>query len=228
MSTAVPQEMTSVFRDVEFVTNTEPRVPCVLILDRSGSMSIGNKIGQLNHGLRLYQQELAADELARKRVETAIVEFGPVNVRCPFTIVDSFEPPMLTADNSTPMGAAILHALQLVRQRKLEYKAAGVSYYRPWLFLITDGMPDPGDPWQQAAQEIRAGHDRREFLFHAVGVDDADFSVLSQLAPYGPKRLGDLKFKELFRWLTASLKSVSSSSVGTSVALPPTDGWSMA
>jgi uncharacterized protein YegL len=61
----------------DFAENPEPRVACVLLLDVSGSMA-GSAIAELNAGLTTYKDELAADSLASKRVEVAVVTFGSV------------------------------------------------------------------------------------------------------------------------------------------------------
>src|SRR5580704_3877015 len=61
----------------DFADNPEPRCPCLLILDTSGSMS-GPPIAELNAGTRTFKDELSADSMASKRVEVAIVGFGPV------------------------------------------------------------------------------------------------------------------------------------------------------
>src|SRR5580658_8076240 len=68
------------FEASEFAENPEPRVPCVLLLDVSGSMS-GQPIAELNEGLVTLKDTLSADSLASKRAEIAIVTFGgTVNV----------------------------------------------------------------------------------------------------------------------------------------------------
>jgi len=64
------------FSDVSFVDNPEPRCRCVLVLDTSGLM-YGARTDQLNAGLKQFQKELAADAIASKRVEIAVMTFGP-------------------------------------------------------------------------------------------------------------------------------------------------------
>src|ERR1700731_4706903 len=61
--------------DVEFADNPEPRCPCVLLLDTSGSMR-GQPIRALADGLATFREELLKDVLARRRVEVAIVTFA--------------------------------------------------------------------------------------------------------------------------------------------------------
>ena len=169
-----------------------------------------------------------SDSMATQRVEVSVITFGPVKVVSEFETADLFQPPTLEATGDTPMGAAITQGLDMLEARKNTYKQAGVSYYRPWVFLITDGGPT--DSWHSAAERVRLGDspDRKAFSFFAVGVEDADMSALSQIcSPHRPPlKLKGLSFRELFSWLSSSLGGVARSQPGQLVALPAPTGWS--
>ncbi|MEB3884418.1 VWA domain-containing protein [Lyngbya sp. CCY1209] len=211
---------------VEFAENPEPRCPCVLLLDTSASMQ-GEPIDALNEGLMAFRNDLSRDELAKKRVEIAVISFdNRVQIAQDFVTADRFEPPILTAQGQTFMGTAIAEALDLIASRKAEYRSNGITYYRPWVFMITDGEPqgESDRVTEQAANRIRDEEANKQVAFFAVGVEGANMERLAEIVQRTPLKLKGLDFREMFIWLSASMQTVSHSKVDEQVALPP-PGW---
>lgn len=239
------------FEASEFAENPDPRVPCVLLLDTSASMNevVGDfdhatgetvmqdgqlysvvsggrtRIDLLNEGLVTLKETLAADSLASRRAEIAIVTFGgTVTTIQDFVTAANFQPPRLQTSGSTPMGQAILAGLDMIAARKATYRAAGIMHYRPWIFLITDGGPDPGDPWKAAAEQVKKGEASKSFAFFTVAVEGANMEVLAQIATRPPVKLKGVNFHEMFLWLSQSMQAVTQSSPGEAVPLTA-PGW---
>lgn len=213
---------------LEFAQNPDPRCPIVLLLDTSQSMA-GAKIQALNAGVAAFRNELLKDPLARVRVEVAILTFGGT-LKLPqnFVTVDSFTPPTLTTGGQTPMGTAVLRALDLIATRKQKYKANGVAYYRPWVVLITDGEPQ-GEDLQMVRRAMERVHQEEaanKLMFLAVGVDGANMKLLTKIAVRPPVKLKGIQFTDLFLWLSKSAEKIAYSQVGQQVELPPCEQWS--
>jgi hypothetical protein len=71
---------------------------------------------------------------------------------------------------------------------------------------------------------ISATEDKR-FAFFSIGVQGADMKTLAQISVRQPLPLQGLQFRELFSWLSSSLRSVSRSTPGTEVVLEAPKGW---
>ena len=213
---------------IEFAENPDPRCPCVLLLDVSASMQ-GESISALNEGLRAFQREVSGDSIAARRVEIAIVTFGSsATIAQDFVTVDQFLPAELSAGGQTHLGAGIETALNLLEQRKIAYRNNGVAYYRPWVFLITDGAPvgEPDGVVEAARDRLLAEQETGKVVFFAVGTESADFPRLKTftIPTRPPLQLRGVQFVQLFEWLSKSQQAVAQSRPGEQVPLPPA-GW---
>jgi uncharacterized protein YegL len=218
--------------------NPDPRIACALLLDTSYSMN-GEPIDQLNQGFQLFCEEIRKDELAAKRAEIAVITFGGMaRVEIPFTEGRDLQPRTLQPSGNTPLGGALELGLNQIESRKAEYKQSGLEYYRPWMFVLTDGAPTDGAAFGAAVGRVRAAEEGRGLSVFGIGVGPhANLDALAQLsAQRAPVRLQGVNFAEFFSWLSASLSSASQSNAfGTSddsvqqqIPLPSPVGWAAA
>jgi len=194
----------------DLIENPSPRCACMLVLDVSGSMD-GQPIQELNEGLREFLVAVGEDDMAAYSVEVGIITAGGrVSEVLPFTTaheLQSLHP--LNATGSTPLGGAVELALLRLDERKEEYKRNGVSYFQPWLVIISDGSPT--DAWQGAAAQARDLSLRRKLVVMPIGVQGADLGTLGQFTTRSAVPLNGLKFREFFEWLSQSMSNVSNS-----------------
>lgn len=210
--------------EIQFAENPEARCPCVLVVDVSTSM-YGDKMEELNDGIATFAQELKTDQLAALRTEVAIVTFGSnAEVIQDFVTADQFEPPILVTNSTTMMGAGINLALDKIEERKQSYGDNGVDDYRPWLFLITDGVPtEASQVIEEASQRLGDTENEKRVAAFSVGVEGADMDVLTKISPRRPLALKGLEFSSMFVWLSQSMSRVSRSRADDDIQLD-TDG----
>jgi uncharacterized protein YegL len=232
----------------------QAQCPVVLLLDTSWSMNSPTSSGQipideLNKGLTVFKEALQQDDITARRVELAIVTFGPVQLQQEFVRIEEFIPPQLSANGMTPIGEAIDYALELAENRKAYYKQKNIPNYQPLFFLITDGEPDYGvegdeDPVMpkvlaknkamEVAQRLKELDRDKKITFFSIGVQNANLDILQKITP--PQRphedisrvmkLKELKFSELFMWITGTMGQIARSRPGQQVKFAPTSVWS--
>lgn len=208
----------------DLVNNPTARVPVCLCLDVSGSM-FGEPISELNRGVQLFYNAIKDDEVAMYSAEICIVTFGGNDAIC----LEDFaslelqpDPPVLKANGMTPMGEAVNMAVNLLEQRKNEYKDKGVDYYQPWLVLMTDGEPNGNSgELSRAIQRTVDLVNSRKLTIFPIGIgQEADMSTLAKFSPNrAPLKLQGLKFREFFSWLSKSVSKTSQSTPGECVKL---------
>lgn len=210
----------------DLVNNPTPRIPVALCLDTSGSMD-GDPIRELNAGVGQYLAEMQSDDLTLYSAETAVVTFSDgAECAAGFSTADRLQLEELEAGGLTDMGAGLTMALNLLEQRKEQYKSTGVDYYQPILVVMSDGYPN-GDRavLEEAVRRIWEQAAARRLTVVAVGIGDgADMELLTRLSPrQQPVRLTGLQFREFFAWLSRSVASVSASMPGDEPGLDMED-----
>lgn len=196
--------------------NYEQKCLCVLVLDTSGSMNADNAIGQLNQGLQTFKSQIMNDETARDRLEIAIVSFNSeIKVELQLSLISEIEMPTLKASGQTQLVRAIEEAQQVIKDRKDYYKSKGLTYYRPWIVVMTDGDPYPANQdIDGIAQKIQEDADAKKYVFFMIGVgNEVHDDVLSKLttSQFPAMRMDAVNFAEFFQWLSASATVVVNS-----------------
>lgn len=196
--------------------NYEQKCLCVLVLDTSGSMNADNAIGQLNQGLQTFKSQIMNDETARDRLEIAIVSFNSeIKVELQPSLISEIEMPTFKASGQTQLVRAIEEAQQVIKDRKDYYKSKGLTYYRPWIVVMTDGDPYPANQdIDGIAQKIQEDADAKKYVFFMIGVgNEVHDDVLSKLttSQFPAMRMDAVNFAEFFQWLSASATVVVNS-----------------
>jgi uncharacterized protein YegL len=207
--------------------NYEQKCCCVLVLDVSASM-MGHPIRELNEGLKAFYRDIQTDSTTSNRLEVSIVTFNDtVKTLVQPGLVSKFTVPELLANGGTKLVDGVQEGISITRARKNWYKQTGQPYYRPWIILMTDADPDNTQNVTGLAMEIKQAMAKKDFFFLAVGVQGADMEKLKAIADSSmpAMKLQGLKFSEFFRWLSASMTTVTNSKDGSMVNLPNPAQW---
>ena len=206
--------------DNDLIQNPTARVPVVLCLDTSGSMT-GRPIRELTDGVNLFHDSVRQDDIARYAAEISVVSFSDGEARChsDFANVDRYKAIELEAYGDTPMGKGVWKAMDMLEDRKSKYKAAGVDYFQPWLVLMTDGAPT--ESIDNAVRRVGEQVSAKRLSVFAIGIGvHADMNVLARFSPNrSPLRLKGLEFGKFFEWLSQSVQRVSTSMPGEAIKL---------
>lgn len=213
--------------DIVLQDNTNQRLPCILVLDGSSSMS-GDPINELNKGLKVLESELKADDVACQRVQLLVIRIGDYDeaeIISDWTDAIDFHAPRISANGTTPLGKGVKLALKKLEEQKKNYKDHQIQYNRPWLFIFTDG--EPNDRWESAAKEaVKAESDNKAVIF-CIGTEGANFDILGEFSNRDPMKLNGLQFEELFLWLSKSASSTSKAAAGSVTQLAAVDWGSV-
>ena len=215
----------------EFADNPEPRCPVLIIADCSGSMA-GPPMDAMNQGVDTLYQAIAEDEVARNRVEVALLSFSnEARVEHDFSTVSEHGNSAMVAGGVTNMHLAIQQGCDLLDDRKEQYRRNGIPYYQPIMVLFSDGLPSsPRSEMQRVNDRLVEMENHRRLTIFKVAVTAEAVRAMQRALPnpvskFQPLQLDNLRFTDFFVWLSRSLSATSRSVPGDDVPLPPAD-WS--
>lgn len=192
--------------------NSSMKFPLILVLDVSGSMTQRTpygrktKIAELNDKVKMLLEYIQQDPKASKITDLAIVTFGgEVQVQSGFNDVKNITFKPLRAYSSTPMGSAINVALDMVKARKKYYLEKGMEFYRPRIFLMSDGAAT--DAYSQAAKRCSDMVNAKEVKMYPIWIGEGEYDyILKEFSPeLEPKTIkSDQMYFEMFRSLSGS------------------------
>jgi len=188
------------------------RLPVYLVLDVSGSMS-GDPIEAVKMGLKALLSDLQDNPQALETVWLSVITFGSsARQVVPLTEIGAFSEPPLTIEGSTNLADALKVLKAAITKEVRKNTATQKGDWKPLIFLMTDGAPDPG--WEAAADDIKKLKPGN-LIACAVG-PAADTTVLKRITEIvlkmsdcSPGTLG-----AFMKWMTDSVTRTSVS-VGT-------------
>lgn len=203
---------------VEEPDNYQQKCLCLLLLDVSGSMARDNKLGLLNDAVKQMYDDIihgknGVEPTTKDRLFVEVISFDQAPHRIQrYTLLSEATPaPVLTTRGSTTNTVrAIDFAIKEIDAHKAMLKAQGQKYYKPWLILVTDGVPSSSsEEINRIARVVRKETKDNHMHMIAVGVGDrVNLDMLDKLSANNGTMLKDYSFSKFFKWLAKSSSDV--------------------
>ena len=185
--------MADLIDDVQFADSHVTKISVGVLADTSASMKEDGRIEAVNDGLEQLRENLTADTLVSLQTDVCVIGFNHELGYQDFRSGRDFKPPRFTAKGGTLFAPAIHFCFDLLDNRIMEYREAGIAYSRSIVIMITDGKPhDSESELVGVRQRITQEELSKHCAFYAIGMADADLERLSLIAPPGrpPKHIG--------------------------------------
>ncbi|GHG31169.1 MULTISPECIES: vWA domain-containing protein [Amycolatopsis] len=179
-------------------------MPLYLVVNTSRSMAA--RLVEIEHVLTALSDELLESPILGDRVRVCLVTFAE-SARCVLPLSDLTEVtdfPALSPGRETRFGPAFQLLTRLTGADSAAHLAAGVSFYRPLVLLVTDGVPaDRG--WREAFDQFyRHAHPR--LILITLGVERSQAQqILDAMQVSGMRMLSDSPDQPLAKQILADL-----------------------
>lgn len=201
------------------------RLPIYFLIDTSESM-VGDPISNVEEGMANIIKALKSDPYALETVWISVLIFaGQAKTIVPLQEIVSFYPPKFPIGGGTSLSKALGHLMYELRTNIVKTTYEQKGDWKPVIFLFTDGVPT--DDSSNAVKEWNANWKGKSNLVVVSLGQDTDVKLLSELSDevliFKNTTVAD--YKELFRWISDSIKtsSVSVDSNGSGFELAALD-----
>ena len=199
--------------------NKSLRIMIAICVDSSQSMQAS--VEQINKGILTFLDRLAANNTARNAAELCVVSFGnEIKDVCEFgSVTDAIQTlkrqgGIKARGSDTRMADGILHTLALIDQRTEDFTSIGVSYYKPWLLIISDGdASDPPKIQEKAEIEVRKRLRDGRIRTKCLSMGEGSSSLKNYTDDGEVSKLEDLGVVDFFEMLSRSVSEYSRSSM---------------
>lgn len=155
----------------------------LLLIDTSASMA-GEKICAVEHAINGFIDEFKGTHEA-ECTDICIVSFSDeTKILQPFTCASNLAEIALEASGLTSLWEALSISIDLLNNQRRLYKQLAITYYKPRIFLITDGTPtDIGDV---AIPKLKSDIANRRYGLCVLGLPGYDENLFTFLeVPHG-------------------------------------------
>lgn len=204
----------------------------MLILDRSGSMASSHREDGVTTTRMKALESAVKTFLVDTKTGLRSTKIGPtaeIAIGCfsgsrlewqplgpsqggPFTLLRDINvpPPLPVAPGElTPMALAIKEGVAAMQARIAQIQGSDLLslQYRPTMFLLTDGKPEPdGQDIGGATSVLHAAafkeSGRPDFFFYAMGINEADDSLMKRIAPNAYYPLRGISLAQIMKIVT--------------------------
>jgi len=185
------------------------RLPIYFLIDTSESM-VGDPISNVEEGMANIIKALKSDPYALETVWISVLIFaGQAKTLVPLQEIVSFYPPKFPIGGGTSLSRGLGHLMYELRTNIVKTTFEQKGDWKPIVFLFTDGVPT--DDSSAAIAEWKANWKKMSNLVIVSLGDDTDVQLLSELSDEVLvfNNTTPAHYKELFRWISDSIKTSS-------------------
>lgn len=178
------------FDPTKFKAPKVRRMPVILLLDVSGSMS-GDKITRLNDAVHDMVESFTDDKLIEQEIIVAIFTFGSqFGLHTPYTPAAELKTKGIsafTAGGGTPLG----EILEMAKAYIDDKETTKSSDFAPNVVLVSDGEPNNG--WERAFNEFKNNGRSAKTMRISIPIgSDANITMMNEFASPDPEHPSNL------------------------------------